>query len=80
MNLTAAAEITARLAGRDIYDVHVYGLPRRLYLEYRDITRVRAGRKNAVVASHECPPGKPGPAGIEITVPIRKEYQDAIPY
>ena len=80
VNLDAAAEITARLSGRDIYECLIYGLPRRLYLEYRDITRVKAGRPNAVVASHECPPGKPGPAGTEITAPIRKGQTDAIPY
>jgi hypothetical protein len=80
VNLTLGAEITARLSGRDIYDVLIYGLPRRLYLEYRDITRVKAGRANAIVASHECPPGKPGPPGTQITVPIRKGQTDAIPY
>src|SRR6266705_2630463 len=56
--LSLAGEITARLAGRDIYDVITLGLPRRLYLEYRDLTRVICGRNYPVVAAHECPSGR----------------------
>jgi hypothetical protein len=67
-SLSVNAEIAARIQGRIIFDVLVHGLPRRMYLEYRDLGRVRAGRKHAVVAEHECP----GPfilTGDELAVP-----------
>ncbi len=73
-SLTVNEEIAARLTGRIIFDIIVYGLPRRMYLEYRDLGRVRAGRKHAVVAAHECP-GPVNYTGDELTVPWPQKKQ-----
>jgi hypothetical protein len=59
-SLTINQEIAARLTGRSIYDLSVIG--RSVFLEWRDLTRIRAGRNYAVVAIHKCPPG--GTPGI----------------
>jgi hypothetical protein len=56
--LSIAEEITVRLDDRDLYDVITLGLPLRIYLEYRDLTRVICGRNHPVVAAHECPSGR----------------------
>jgi hypothetical protein len=53
-NLTVADELAARVAGRPTFDILMFGIPRRMYLEYRDIFRVRAPRRHSVVAVHRC--------------------------
>jgi hypothetical protein len=55
--LGLAAEIAAWLDSRMAFDVIKWGIPERLYLEYRTETRIAAGRNYLVVASHGCPPG-----------------------
>lgn len=75
-------EIAALLAHRFTYDVHSYGLPRRMHLEWRDLTRIRAGRKRPVVASHACMPLPMRPAAepeTEITVPYPRNPQPEEP-
>jgi hypothetical protein len=56
--LTIAAEITARMNDASLYDVLTRGLPKQLYLEYRDLTRVICGRSYPVVAAHCCASGR----------------------
>jgi hypothetical protein len=67
--LTVNQEIAARLQGKETYDVITWGLPRKLYLEYRDLTRIKAGRKHPVVAEHPCGhmPRPAGPGDTELT-------------
>lgn len=74
-NLDLKNELAARLAGRATYDIHAFGLPRRMYFEWRSIDRIRAPRKYLVVADHACPAGnKDVPArstdSVEITIPV----------
>ena len=64
------AEIAARLQQRETYDVITWGQPRRLYLEFRNLLRVMAGRRYPVVAAHyPCGhlPRPPGPADVELS-------------
>jgi RNA polymerase subunit RPABC4/transcription elongation factor Spt4 len=53
-SLSINAEIAAILAKRITWDVYILGLPGRMYVEPRDIDRIRADRKRAVIASHTC--------------------------
>ena len=53
-NLTVAGELAARIQNRLTFDVHVYGLPRRMHLEFRHLTRIKAPRRYPVVAAHSC--------------------------
>jgi hypothetical protein len=70
--LTINQEIAALLSGRQTYDVMLWGLPRRMHPIWRDISRIRAPRKHAVIAAHKCTP-LPVPPGrqpeTELTVP-----------
>lgn len=83
-SLNIHAEIAALLTRRLTFDVYVYGLPRRMHLEWRDIDRIRARRKYPVVASHQCMP-LPVPPGIapetDLAIPApRKQESDVIPF
>ena len=61
--LSVNEEIAARMKDASLYDVLTTGLPPRMYLEYRDLTRIICGRSYPVVAAHCCPSGKrPGNA------------------
>lgn len=53
--LSINEEIAALITGKASYDVLIHGLPRGIYLERRDIDRIRAPRAHAVVATHICP-------------------------
>lgn len=50
--LTIDEEIAALLTGHATFDLQPNG--NRVYLEWRDITRIRAGRNYPVVAAHGC--------------------------
>jgi len=61
--LSIDEEIAALLTGRATFDMQISGTC--IYLEWRDITRIRAGRKYPVVAMHPCNPGcQPAPLPI----------------
>lgn len=84
-NLTTAGELAARLQNRLTFDIHIYGLPRRMYLEFRDIDRIRGPRKRPVVAQHRCGelvlahgPVDDSPTGIVIS--YRRELPDVPPF
>src|SRR5215831_14497868 len=53
--LSVNEEIAALLTGRPTFDLCASG--GHAYLEWRDITRIRAGRKYPVLAIHQCGPG-----------------------
>ena len=53
-NLTLNGELAAKLQSRLTFDVHVYGLPRRMHFEYRHLDRIKAQRRHPVVAEHRC--------------------------
>jgi hypothetical protein len=53
-SLTINAEIAAWVSNRLVFDVIGWGMPRKLYLEYRNLMRVTAGRNHPVVAQHSC--------------------------
>lgn len=63
--LSISEEIAERLSGHSAYDVIIYGM--RLYLEYRDLPRIRTGRRHQVVAAHGCP-RSPVISGTEIVI------------
>lgn len=75
--LTINQEIAALLTGRQTYDVMIWGLPRRMNLAWRDITRIRAGRKYAIIATHKCAPGKTTPFGNQPETEITIRYASA---
>ena len=50
--LTIAQEIAARITGKPTFDLVPSGAA--LYVEWRDITRVKAPRVYAVAAIHQC--------------------------
>lgn len=52
--LSIGEEIAAILAGRVTFDLHAQG--KQVFLEWRDIIRIRAGRNYPVVALHQCGP------------------------
>jgi hypothetical protein len=67
--LTVNEEIAVIMTGRTTFDLQSSGI--RAYLEWRDITRIRAGRRYPVVAAHQCGPGGrlaflPAPASEEV--------------
>jgi hypothetical protein len=53
-SLTAQAELIALLSGKQSYDVVTYGLPRRMFFQWRHATRITGERKYPVVATHKC--------------------------
>ena len=53
--LSVNEEIAALLVGRATFDLQADG--KQVYLEWRDLTRIRAGRRYPVVAGHRCGPG-----------------------
>lgn len=53
-HLSVNGEITALIQNRATFDVLIYGLPRRMHLEFRDLDRIRAGRRHPVIADHQC--------------------------
>ena len=53
-NLSIGGEIAALLQSRLTFDIHVLGLPRRMFLEYRDTVRIKGSRGYPVVAQHSC--------------------------
>lgn len=71
--LSINAEIAALILGRRTYDVLVMGLPRRMYPAWRHLSRIRAPRIHAVIATHICPPNPVRPQSLEpeteITIP-----------
>lgn len=50
--LSISAEIAAIMAGKTTFNLMVTG--QRIYLEWRSVTRIRAGRDHPVVARHPC--------------------------
>jgi len=82
--LTINAEIAALLSGLITFDVHSYGLPRKMHLEDRDIDRIKRGHKYPVVAMHTCiplPRRRAAAPETELTIPYaRKQETDAIPF
>ena len=85
-NLTIAGELAARLANRLTFDVHVYGLPRRMHFEYRHLDRIKAQRRYPVVAEHRCGSElmllteKFSDEVTEIVVSYRRELPDVPPF
>lgn len=83
-NLTVAGELAARIQNQMTFDIHVYGLPRRMRFAYRCIDRIRADRKFPVVAEHRC--GSELPAErfsgevTEIVVSYRRDLPDVPPF
>ena len=70
-SLTINQEIAALIAGRATFDLVVTG--HSVFLEWRDLTRIRTGRRYTVVAIHECPLGAtPGtrPLPVAATPPL----------
>lgn len=64
--LSIAEEVAALIAGTATFDLTITG--RRIYLEYRDLDRIRVSRDHPVVAQHPCAaassrPLPPPPAG-----------------
>lgn len=57
--LSVNEEIAAILAGRSTFDLQTAG--NQLYLEWRDVTRIRAGRNYPVLAIHGCARGAQHP-------------------
>lgn len=53
-NLTVAGELIARLDNRLTFDAVAVPIPRGLRLLIRDIFRIRAERKHAILAQHRC--------------------------
>jgi hypothetical protein len=82
--LTINAEIAAILAKRITWDVYILGLPGRMYVEPRDIDRIRADRKRAVIASHTCTPlpVRPGTVpGKDLIIPSPRPVEtNVIPF
>lgn len=72
--LTQIAELSALLAGKQTFDLMIWGLPRRMHPAWRDPSRIRS-RRYQVVATHQCSgrsrPGPPLPE-TEITIPVPK--------
>jgi hypothetical protein len=67
--LSIDQEIAALLTGRTTFDMQIRGT--HIYLEWRDVTRIQAGREYPVVAIHQCTPAYqlvplPVPAGEEV--------------
>jgi hypothetical protein len=85
-NLGPAGETAARLQNRLTYDIQIYGLPRRMYLTYRDVGRIRAARKHPVIAQHRCGnnltliSGYADDAVTEIVVTYRKPQTEQPPF
>jgi hypothetical protein len=50
--LSVDEEIAALLLGRATFDLQQTGT--QTYLEWRDLTRIRAGRNHPIVAIHQC--------------------------
>lgn len=76
--LSIAGEITALLSGRRTYDILVHGIPRLLFLEWRDTSRIRS-RKHMVVASHPCRTTATPADGTEIRIPFTASPLPDIP-
>jgi len=80
--LTIDQEIAALLIGKRTFDIITIG--HRLYLEWRDIIRVKGGRVYPVVAIHICTPAEPPPErrpDIELsTRGLAAEYPDEPPF
>lgn len=53
--LSVNEEIAALLTGRATFDLQANG--QRVFIEWRDVNRIRAGRRHPVVALHQCGPG-----------------------
>jgi len=73
--LSVNEEITALLTGRPTFDLQSNG--NRAYLEWRDITRIKAGRRHPVVAAHQCGPGT---QLLPVTAPPAEELPDDPPF
>lgn len=50
--LSIAEEISALIAGKATFDLAMTG--QRVYVEWRDLTRIRSSRDHPVVAQHPC--------------------------
>jgi hypothetical protein len=69
--ITVSAEIAARLTGLPSFDIVTWAF--RLYLVYRDLSRVKGDRDYPVVAAHQCPRGaQPRYQLIPPKKPLRK--------
>ena len=73
--LSVNEEITALLTGRPTFDLQSSG--KQAYLEWRDITRIKAGRHHPVVAAHQCGPGT---LLLPVTIPPVEELPDDPPF
>lgn len=78
--LSITAEIAVLLSGRRTYDLIVSGLPRRMWLEWRDVARVKSGRRYAVVADHPCRIITMPDTGTEIRIPVGAPIPDEPPF
>ncbi|MGI5155790.1 hypothetical protein [Microbispora sp. CA-102843] len=82
--ITPADELAALIAGRRTYDIHPMGLPRKPYLVHRSQFRIRAPRKWAVVAEHQCPPGPhfppPRKPAVHLEIPTGPPTPETPPY
>ena len=80
--LTIEQEIAALLIGKRTFDIITLG--HRLYLEWRDIIRVKGNRAYPVVAIHICTPAEPPPElppDIKLTTaPARESLPDDPPF
>ena len=85
-NLTITGELAARLQNRLTFDIHIYGLPRRMHFEYRHLDRIKAPRKYPVVAEHRCGneltllTGPWDNSAEEILISYRKPQTDQPPF
>lgn len=68
--LNTNQEIQALMTGQPTFDLVAFG--RNVFLEWRDLIRIRASRDYPVVAQHRCVPGSQPPAPIPAaaTVPL----------
>lgn len=82
--LTPEQELQALLAGRDTYDLHPLGLPRKPFLWHRTSFRIRGERKWQVLAQHVCPPGPhfphPPAEPVELVIPTGYSTPDQPPF
>jgi hypothetical protein len=80
--LDTSQEIAALLTGRRTFDVLIWGLPKRMHLEWRSLTRIRAPRKHPVIATHQCVPTATRPrkepeTGLVIPQPVNDSAEPA---
>jgi len=68
-------EITQLLSGHRSYDVLTWGLPQRIFLEWRDPDRIRT-RKYPVVTTHGCRVTPPAAGETELVIRTPVHYPE----